>query len=66
MRPHLHVPLPLVRRGLLTLRAVVGEKAFATWEEAELLEVSMLAARGTEDIRSLGVDPMPVAEVLGG
>ncbi len=65
-RPHLHVPLPIVRRSLLTLRRLVGEQAFATWEEAELLEVSMLAARGTEDIRLLGVEPAAMAEVLGG
>ena len=64
-RPHIHVPLPIVRRSLLGLRRAVGEKAFATWEEAELLEVPMLAASGTADIQKLGVDPAPMERVLG-
>ena len=63
-RPQVHVPLPIVRRGLLTLRRLVGEKAFATWEEAELMEVSMVAARGAADIRGLGIEPEPMASVL--
>jgi len=65
-RPHVHVPLRIVRRSLLTLRRAVGERAFATWEEAELLEVPMLARNGTADIRRLGVEPAPMASVLGG
>ena len=65
-RPHVHVPLPIVRSGLLWLRRAVGEKAFATWEEAELLEVPMVARNGAADIRSLGVEPAPMAQVLGG
>ena len=59
------MPLPIVRRSLLTLRSLVGEKAFATWEEAELLEVAMVARNGTADIRGLGVDPAPMESVLG-
>ena len=39
-RPLVHVPLPLVRASLLALRSVFGEAVFATWEEAELMEVS--------------------------
>ena len=64
-RPQLHVPLPVVRRFLLTLRRIVGEKAFATWEEAELMEVPMVAEHGTADIRRLGIEPMPISAVLG-
>jgi uncharacterized protein YbjT (DUF2867 family) len=64
VRPHVHVPLPVVRRLLLAMRRVFGEKAFATWEEAELLEVPMVAKRGTADIRGLGIDPEPMASVL--
>jgi NADH dehydrogenase len=63
-RPVLHVPLPFVRRGLLTLRGLVGPPVFATWEEAELMEVSMTTPRGSEDARRLGVEPRPMAEVL--
>jgi NADH dehydrogenase len=65
VRPQVHVPLPLVRRGLLALRRLVGDKAFATWEEAELMEVSMVAERGASDIRGLGVEPASIEAVLG-
>jgi hypothetical protein len=64
VRPHVHVPLPVVRRLLLAMRRVFGEKAFATWEEAELLEVPMVAKHGAADMRSLGIDPAPMASVL--
>lgn len=63
-RPSLHVPLPFVRSGLIWLRRLLGEAAFATWEEAELLEVPMVSERGTADVRQLGVDPAPMAAVL--
>jgi NADH dehydrogenase len=39
--------------------------AFATWDEAELMEVSMTAAGGTADAEALGVAPRPMAAVLG-
>jgi uncharacterized protein YbjT (DUF2867 family) len=65
VRPHVHVPLPVVRRLLLAVRRVTGERAFATWEEAELLEVPMVAKRGAADIRRLGIEPAPMAAVLG-
>jgi uncharacterized protein YbjT (DUF2867 family) len=65
-RPLVHVPLPFVRSGLIWLRRLVGESAFATWEEAELMEVAMVTPRGTADVNSLGVDPAPMAEVLRG
>jgi uncharacterized protein YbjT (DUF2867 family) len=61
-----HVPLPLVRSGLIWLRRLVGESAFATWEEAELMEVPMVSSRGTADAESLGVSPRAMAEVLAG
>jgi uncharacterized protein YbjT (DUF2867 family) len=63
-RPLLHIPLPLVRSGLIWLRRLIGETAFATWEEAELMEIPMLAPRGTADAEALGVDPSPMREVL--
>jgi hypothetical protein len=46
------------------LRRIFGDAVFATWEEAELMEVPMTAARGTADAESLGVEPLPVREVL--
>ena len=64
-RPLVHVPLPLVRTGLKALELLGGSKTFATWEEAELMEVPMLTERGTQDPERLGVEPRPMAEVLG-
>jgi NADH dehydrogenase len=64
-RPLVHVPLWMVRRGLRLLERVAGPSAFATWEEAELMEVSMTTPDSTRDVRRLGVDPLPMAEVLG-
>ena len=57
-------PLPLVRAGLIALRSVFGEAVFATWEEAELMEVSMTSDRGTADAQTLGVEPRRMSDVL--
>lgn len=65
-RPSLHVPLPFVRSSLIWLRRLFGETAFATWEEAELLEVPMVSERGTDDARSLGIEPASMRAVLAG
>jgi uncharacterized protein YbjT (DUF2867 family) len=64
-RPLVHVPLPLVRASLRVLRLVAGQKAFATWEEAELMEEPMTTRAGTADAESLGVRPLAMATVLG-
>jgi uncharacterized protein YbjT (DUF2867 family) len=64
-RPLLHVPLGLVHLTLVTLRRMFGEAVFATWEEAELMEVPMVSARGTADAEALGVEPLPLEAVLG-
>jgi len=63
-RPLVHVPLPLVRAGLISLRSVFGEAVFATWEEAELMEVAMVSERGTGDAEALGVEPRRMSDVL--
>jgi uncharacterized protein YbjT (DUF2867 family) len=65
-RPMVNVPLPLVRAGLRVVELFTGSAAFATWEEAELMEVPMVSERGTADAESLGVEPRPMASVLGG
>jgi uncharacterized protein YbjT (DUF2867 family) len=65
-RPLVHVPLPLVRYGLLALRTLFGEAVFATWEEAELMEVSMVSERGPADAQALGVEPRRMSDVLEG
>lgn len=64
-RPLVHVPLGAVRRGLRALERLAGPSAFATWEEAELMEEPMTSARGTEDALGLGVRPKAIREVLG-
>jgi uncharacterized protein YbjT (DUF2867 family) len=63
-RPLVHVPLPLVRSTLIWLRRIFGEPVFATWEEAELMEIPMTTPRGPEDPRALGIEPSHMAEVL--
>ncbi len=59
------VPAPIVRRSLNALELLTGPAAFATWDEAELLEVPLIARRGTADAESLGVTPKPIGAVLG-
>ena len=64
-RPLLHVPTPIVSRSLRLLERAWGPRAFATWDEAELMEVPMISARGVADAQALGVTPQPMAAVLG-
>jgi uncharacterized protein YbjT (DUF2867 family) len=63
-RSLVHLPLPLVRAGLIAIRSVFGEAVFATWEEAELMEVPMISERGTADAEELGVEPRRMGNVL--
>jgi NADH dehydrogenase len=64
-RPLVHVPLPLVRWGLKAVEELQGSRAFATWDEAELMEIPMVSERGTADAEALGVHPLAMAYVLG-
>jgi uncharacterized protein YbjT (DUF2867 family) len=64
-RPLVHVPTPVVSRGLRLMEAALQGSSPATWDEAELLEVSMLTARGMADAGELGVRPRAMGEVLG-
>jgi NADH dehydrogenase len=61
----LHVPLPVVRSGLRSVELVSRQKAFATWEEAELMEIPMTTPRGSADVESLGIQPLRMSAVLG-
>jgi NADH dehydrogenase len=63
-RELVHVPLPLIKASLVGLRAVFGEAVFATWEEAELMEVAMVSERGPADAQALGVEPRRMRDVL--
>jgi len=64
-RPLLHVPTPIVSRTLRLLEAIWGARAIATWDEAELMEVQMVSARGVADAERLGVTPQRISAVLG-
>jgi len=59
-----HVPAPVVSRVLRLLESAARTHAFATWDEAELMEVSMVSARGPADAERLGVAPRSMAEIL--
>jgi NADH dehydrogenase len=64
-RQIVRVPTPLVSRALRLLEALAGPRAFATWDEAELMEVAMASVRGAADAEALGVKPQRMAAVLG-
>lgn len=64
-RPLVKVPTRVVRRALKLLELLMGPTAFATWDEAELLEVPMTSRSGTADAERLGVLPKPMRAVLG-
>ena len=59
------VPNAIVRRLLGLVELFGGPTAFATWDEAELLEVPLVAPRGTADAQALGVTPQTMRAVLG-
>jgi NADH dehydrogenase len=59
------VPTPITFRSLRALEAIAKSRAFATWDEAELMEVSMTSRLGTADAEGLGVVPRPMPAVLG-
>jgi len=61
----LRIPTPVVSRALRLLERAVGERAFATWDELELMEVSMVPTDGRGDTEQLGVHPRTMASVLG-
>jgi NADH dehydrogenase len=61
----LHVPLPVVRASLAVAGAFAGPSVFATWDEAELMELSMTTPTGTADAEALGVRPLRMDAVLG-
>lgn len=64
-RPLIRVPAAIVRQTLRLGEAVLDGRVPATWDEAELLEVSLTTPRGTRDAEALGVHPRRMADVLG-
>jgi uncharacterized protein YbjT (DUF2867 family) len=61
----LRIPTPVVASVLRALERGMGSRAFATWDEAELMEVSMLPSTGTGDVERLGIEPRSMASVFG-
>jgi uncharacterized protein YbjT (DUF2867 family) len=61
----LHVPSALASRALRMLERTLGPSAPVTWDEAELMQVPMLAPRGSADAQALGVSPQRMEAVLG-
>ncbi len=59
------VPAAVLRPVLRGYEALTGPTAWATWEEAEQLGITMRSARGTADAEALGVRPRHLAAVLG-
>src|SRR5205807_416404 len=64
-RPLARIPVPIAMRLLKLVELLTGPAAFATWDEAELLEVPLISRHGTADAERLGVLPKPIAAVLG-
>ena len=64
-RPLVRIPIPIAMRTLKLVELLMGPAAFATWDEAELLEVPLISRHGTADAERLGVLPKPMAAVLG-
>jgi NADH dehydrogenase len=64
-RALVHLPTPLVYRSLTMLETLAGRRAFATRDEAELMEIPLISTRGTRDAERLGVRPQTMAAVLG-
>ncbi|MDQ6818134.1 MAG: hypothetical protein M3018_12110, partial [Actinomycetota bacterium] len=64
-RPIVGVPLPFVRRSLRLVELLMGPAAFATWDEAQLMEIPMMSRYGSADAERLGVVPKPMRAVLG-
>ena len=54
-----------MRPALKLVELLTGPAAFATWDEAELLEVPLTATAGTADAEALGVTPKAMRAVLG-
>jgi NADH dehydrogenase len=59
------IPTAVVRPSLKLVELLTGPAAFATWDEAELLEVPLIAQGGTADAEALGVTPKAMRAVLG-
>ncbi|HEY2283964.1 MAG TPA: NAD(P)H-binding protein [Solirubrobacteraceae bacterium] len=64
-RPLVRVPTPIVSRALRLLEVVLGQRTPVTWDEAELMECSMVAQAARAEAERLGIRPQEMAAVLG-
>ena len=64
-RPLVGIPEPLTKASLRIAETLMKSKAPATWDEAELLQVSMTSRDGTADAEALGVTPRSLSAILG-
>lgn len=60
----LPVPTAVMHPALRALELLMGPAAFATWDEVQLLEVSLTSPRGSADAERLGVTPKSMRAVL--
>lgn len=63
-KPLLHIPRGFARKVLDWQEQRAGQAALATWDQVALLQESILSPRGTGDLKVLGVDPLPMPDVL--
>jgi NADH dehydrogenase len=63
-KPLLHLPAGLARKALDWQEKRFHQAALATWDQVVLLQDSILSARGTGDLSALGVEPLPMPDVL--
>lgn len=63
-RPVVPIPTPAARALLRLTEAAMKSAAPATWDEAEVFEVSMTTSAGTAPAEALGVHPRAMREVL--
>jgi uncharacterized protein YbjT (DUF2867 family) len=64
-RPVVPIPRRAAHRALRAVELAAGPAAFATADEAELLDQPMTTPKGTADAEALGVTPQPMPAVLG-
>ncbi|MBJ7458302.1 MAG: NAD(P)H-binding protein [Thermoleophilaceae bacterium] len=63
-KPLLHLPTGPARKMLDWQEQRFGQATLATWDQVALLQDSILSPRGTGDLSVLGVEPLPMADVL--
>jgi hypothetical protein len=63
-KPLIHLPTGFSRKLLDWQEKRLGQAALATCDQVALLQESILSPRGVGDLGVLGVDPLPMLDVL--